>query len=118
MLNRPAERLQEVHGDAIPHHEAVAPLRQQGLCFSGEESIRRADVSRRKSARLRDEVLRYPQLVFQRVWLFKWKWEMAVTVDSETVSLRVDSLHEMAILSNLVPDQEKCRVDIVFCQHI
>src|SRR5690606_34823270 len=112
------ERLQEVHGDAIPHHEAIAPLRQQGFCSGGEESIRRADVSRRKSASLRDEVLRYPQLVFQRVWLFKWKREVAMTVDSETVSLCMDSLHEMLVLFNLAPDQEKRGADIVLCQRL
>lgn len=41
-----------------------------------------------------------------------------MTVDTETVSLRVDLLHKMAILSNLVTDQEERRADIVLCQHI
>ncbi len=41
-----------------------------------------------------------------------------MAVDSDPMSLRVDSLHQMLILFNLAPDQEKRRADFVLCQHV
>lgn len=43
---------------------------------------------------------------------------MTITMDSNLMPARVDSLHETLILFDIFPDQKECRTDLVFCQHI
>lgn len=43
---------------------------------------------------------------------------MTITMDSDFMSARVDSLHETLIAFNIFPDQKECRADFVLCQHI
>ena len=39
-------------------------------------------------------------------------------MDSDLMSARVDSSHEVLILFNILPDQKECRADFVLRQHI
>lgn len=54
----------------------------------------------------------------QRGWLFKWKWNMAITMQRQLMSALIDLFEQVTVKFSVFPDQMKCASNIMLCQHI
>ena len=63
-------------------------------------------------------MLRPGELIMKCLWIFQWKCTMAVTMDSELVSLLMNLFDNIWMRFDVLSNQKEGGADLMFCQHI